>query len=337
MEFAQINQSGTVINIVEISDIDCLNAIGEIDESVGEIFCSKVFGEQYLWKRSTKDGSVRKRPAVTNGGYDPVTDAFSSTPKPGHWARLSETGEWFADFPINVNTGTPLSHDELVYIFYHIRNTKGYRLCPAILKDPSDEFTSKACVTTDYMYPTFDHLAYGKNTVEKVVPYKIIDDKLQITLPLRLEKLIDLTPVGLILHAEFEVFTEHVIPVFNAHPQSVGRTPHELFRLIIEWAYAHTNLGNNELIAKTCHNLLRLVQMPLAVRNELLSQVPPQAVERYIRGEYPFAATDLIFSDPKMPPLFEKWFNQLISTNKKTIQQTQELFDLSTAPGSYPK
>lgn len=336
MKFAQIDYNNVVINIIEIADSDCLDSSGKPSEEAGEVFCSKVLGD-YLFKRTKHDGSIRKRPAVIGEGYDPVSDSFMSSPSPGPWARASEEGQWIADFPINVHTGTPLTAGELTYISYYLRHTKAYRLCPAVLKNPDDEFSSKACVASDYMHPTFDYLATGINKVKEAVPHKIVDGQLKVLLPLSLEKLIDFTPVGVIIHGEFEVFTEHVIPLFNIHPQSVGRTPHELFRLIIEWAYAHTDLGNTELIAVTCHNLLRLTQMPLAVRNELLRSVPPQAVERYIRGEHPFAATDSIFDDPPMPPLFEMWFTKLVNKNRETIQKTGELVKLDSAPVTYPR
>jgi len=128
------------------------------------------------------------------------------------------------------------------------------------------------------------------------------------------------------------------------HPQTAARTPHELFRLIIEWAWAHTDLGNKEAVSKVCHDLLRAVQMPIEVRNELLTEVEPQAVERYIRGLDPFYATDIsIISDPPMPPLFEAWVQSARDTFRyreappEGVSFNYEVVDYESLPAEYPR
>jgi len=333
MKVAQI-ENNKVINIIDIDDTGI-----PLGVSVGE-YCASLFPDtNYQWAVSTDE-----RPARIGGGYDIDHDAFVDTPKPGPWAYLNDDHEWAADFPINVHTGQELTHDELAYIGYFTRHTKGYRLCPAVLKDPDDALTSAACLTNSYMYPTFETITYGTNTVANLVPHQVTGNQVVVNTNFAMSKYLDVTPIGLILKTTFEVYNDVTNPIMNMHPQTAARTPHELFRLIIEWAWAHTDLGNKEAASKVCHDLLRAVQMPIEVRNELLTQVEPQAVERYIRGLDPFYATDTsIISDPPMPPLFSAWIQPTRDTFRYKVAPPEdvsfnyEVIDYESLPTDYPR
>lgn len=337
MKFAQINEDNIVVNLVEIADTDCLDSSGNPSEEAGEVFCSKVLGE-HLYRRTENDGSIRKRPAIIGGGYDPVTDAFSNQPQPGPWASLSSNGRWVSEFPINIHTGEPLTDEEFRYIAYYIRNTKSYRFCPAVPKNPNDPFLSIACTSNDFMYPTFEGLMYGSNRTQEIAEVKIDGGKITIPFVHTLRKEVDITPIGIVLEVRWEGLNPDIAAAsLNAHPQTASRTRHELFRLIIEWAYAHTALNNNEPAAVTCHDILRTVQMPLSVRNELLTEVPPQAVECYLRGQFPFSNTSFeTLEDPPAPPLFTAWYKSLMETYPPLIGQTGVTIRYAQIPKTYP-
>ena len=332
--FAQLGDNNEVLSVIVIDNADILDEFGNESEKKGIRLCKALTGHE-RWAQTSYNGTFRHQFAEVGMVYDEEYDAFLP-PKPKPW-YIFDGKSWVVPFPINCHTGEPLSHDELAYILYYIRHTKAYRLCPAVLKNPADAFTANACISGSYMYPTFDALITGENKVAQAIPHKIVDDTLQIPLPLSLVKYLDLSPIGLVVHGKFEVFTEYVIPLFNTHPQSSGRTPHELFRLIIEWAWAYTDLGNREFVAETCHNFLRALQMPLEVRQALLTEVPAQAVELYIRGEHPFAATDSIFVDPESPQVFTEWLDTIIDEHKMRVLESDEVLDLSILPEDYPR
>lgn len=334
--FAELDENNQVIRVVVIDDKDCLDENGEESEAVGIYFCKKLFNGGN-WIQTSYTRSFRFNFAGPGMYYFPELDAFLM-PKPYPWYYLDEDGNWVRPAEINDNTGQPFTHEELSYLAYYIRNTKTYRFCPAVLKDQSNDFLSKACTTTDFMYPTFEQVLYGSNRTEEIAKVSIKDDRIIIPFNYTLVKEVDLTPIGIILEIKWEGLNPDIAAAsLNAHPQSASRTPQELFRLIIEWAYCHTNFDNNEYAAVSCHNLLRALQMPLEVRNELLTIVEPQAIERYIRGLYPFNNTSFNkLEDPPCPPTFAQWYEQ-IKNEYPSLSRGQELWiDYKNLTNTYP-
>lgn len=65
---------------------------------------------------------------------------------------------------------------------------------------------------------------------------------------------------------------------------AMTRTIVEMFRLLVEWDYAHTELGNNEPFAVTAHDFLRAVGLSNSLRTWLIEDVPPEKVGRYLAG-----------------------------------------------------
>lgn len=344
MKLAQVDYLGNVTNIIEISDADCLDDNSTPTESAAQTFCTKLFGTTYSFYETRDDGSIHGRKANIGGYYDHETQHFADTTPPGPWAHLTDTGEWIADWLVNIHTGLTLSHEELQWIGYSVRNRKEYRLLAPVLIDPADEFNSNSCIRTSYMYPTFETIQYGRNTIAETINHRIAGGYIEINAKFTMAKWLDLTPNALILATTFEMMDDMTNPIYHMHPQTAGRTPHELFRLIIEWAWAHTTLGNNEPAAISCHNVLRSVQMPIEVRNELMEHVPAQSVERYIRGLDPFVSTNYdIYEDQPMPPLFAAWINQTrefftarIAPGEGPVKFNNEIIDITTLPESYP-
>ena len=341
INFAEIDENNIVKQIIVVDINDCLDLNGVESDEVGATYCSNLMGGR--WVRASGNNRANKREPSIGMEYLPEHGVFTD-PKKKPWHILNNNYEWHNPPLLHPETGEPFTHDELAYICYHVRHTKGYRLCPAVLKDPSDALTSAACLTTSYMYPTFETITYGTNTVAQLVPHQVAGDRVIVNTNFTMSKYLDVTPIGLILKTTFEVYNDVTNPIMNMHPQTAARTPHELFRLIIEWAWAHTDLGNKEAVSKVCHDLLRAVQMPIEVRNELLTEVDPQAVERYIRGLDPFYATDIsIISDPPMPPLFEAWVQSARDTFRyreappEGVSFNYEVVDYESLPAEYPR
>jgi hypothetical protein len=118
---------------------------------------------------------------------------------------------------------------------------------------------------------------------------------------------LDLAPVAFIVYAECAEEGKNAFnTIYSMHPQSATRTIHELFRLIIEWAYSYIEFQNTEPMAELCHNILQILQMPKSVRDDLIA-IRPQPVARYL-----LADTDALQeydSDAEMPESFKLWIS----------------------------
>ena len=106
--------------------------------------------------------------------------------------------------------------------------------------------------------------------------------------------------------------------------------------MIIEWAYSFTDLANVEPMAELAHDVLRAVQMPLEVRNEIISEVPPQVVSLYLSdGDIyePFNRTEQVPS----PPLFDSWLEELRNRFPRRNYGDPLNVDIEAIPTDYPR
>ena len=335
--FAELDENNTVLRVIVVADSDILDESGQESEEKGIEFCLNLFGG-HQWLQTSINRRIRVNFAEEGMIYVEEHDAFMPQ-KPYPWYEFGEDYQWYRPAHINDYTGLPFTHEELTYLSYYIRNTKSYRLLPAVYKDPENEFQSLACTTKDFMYPTFDEIMYGYSQPLGATGARVEGQQIIVPVVHSLRKEIDLTPLALILKITWEMLNIEVASdALNSHPQTASRTPHELFRLIIEWALAHTEFGNDEPAAVTCHKVLQELQMPIEVRTELLEQVEPQAVERYIRGEFPFKGTSFdVLEDPPMPPLFEAWYREKRLKYRELNVGDALTVDLDSLPESYPR
>ena len=145
---------------------------------------------------------------------------------------------------------------------------------------------------------------------------------------------IDLAPVALITYSEMpQESIETNNALYSIHPQTLSRSIHELFRLIIEWAYSYTEFNNEEQMAKICHEILQIVQMPLDVRNELMG-IRPQQVGKFIQG-----STDALQdynTDTEMPESFKLWISEAYYDYRQRNKGFPVNINQSYAHLSYP-
>jgi hypothetical protein len=95
-------------------------------------------------------------------------------------------------------------------------------------------------------------------------------------------------------------------------PQNCARTLQELFRLMLEWEWAHDHLGNRERIAVVAKNMIQELDMPEDVRNWLWNELPSMRLAKFILGESePRSRADLSLI-PDMSESFEAWCLQII-------------------------
>ena len=96
--FAKINNTTKeVIEVVVVSNNNCLNENGIETEQAGVNFLTQVFGEDsnIIWKQTSYNGNFRKNFALSGYIYDSQKDAFYSLEAPAPDMEFdSETCKW---------------------------------------------------------------------------------------------------------------------------------------------------------------------------------------------------------------------------------------------------
>lgn len=97
--FAQLDSSNTVVQVIVVGNLDCLDQNGNESETVGIAFCQSLFGSDMQWLQTSYNGKIRKNYAGIGSVYDAERDAFIS-PKPyPSWVLNEETCQWVAPVP----------------------------------------------------------------------------------------------------------------------------------------------------------------------------------------------------------------------------------------------
>lgn len=122
---------------------------------------------------------------------------------------------------------------------------------------------------------------------------------------------IDAYPYGYILY--FELRNEEDEEKCIKMPHSdCARTLQELFRLMVEWDFAHKELGSGELVAKTCSGMLEVLEMPENIREYLLSQVPNEKVAKFLSGNKKAQERNPVDTIPLLSEDFDLWLETKI-------------------------
>ena len=93
--FAKLNESGEVIDIIAIRNEDTLDSEGQESEAVGIAFLQSLFGSDTSWKQTSYNDNIRTRYAEIGGTYDSSRDAFipEGPPFPS-WTLNTTTLDW---------------------------------------------------------------------------------------------------------------------------------------------------------------------------------------------------------------------------------------------------
>lgn len=125
----------------------------------------------------------------------------------------------------------------------------------------------------------------------------------------------DASPIGYLM------YLEHKTPELDEQVRLVTptatRTLQELFRIMVEWDFAYKELGNTELVSKTCSGILDSMGMPDEFRSWLLSDVDDQFVARYLKGHV--RAYDRGVNVPPLPEQFDDWTTRLLVENSRQL------------------
>ena len=106
--FAELDSNNVVLRVVVVANKDTSDASGVEKESIGEAFCERLFGGN--WVQTSYNGNFRKRYAGIGYKYDAGRDAFI-TPQPYPSWTLDLNAEWQAPVPMPTD-GKMYSWDE---------------------------------------------------------------------------------------------------------------------------------------------------------------------------------------------------------------------------------
>ena len=106
--FAEIDGNGVVQRVIVVSNKDTSDANGVEKESIGQAFCERLFGGN--WVQTSYNGNFRKRYAGIGYKYDAALDAFIA-PQPYPSWTLDANADWQAPVPMP-DDGKMYSWDE---------------------------------------------------------------------------------------------------------------------------------------------------------------------------------------------------------------------------------
>ena len=90
--FAELDNNNIVVRVVVIADSNTADEDGVEVDSIGEAFCSDLFGG--TWKRTSYSDSHRVRFAGIGYTYDETRDAFISPQPFPSWTLNETTTDW---------------------------------------------------------------------------------------------------------------------------------------------------------------------------------------------------------------------------------------------------
>ena len=95
--FAEIDGNGVVQRVIVVGNKDTSDANGVEKESIGQAFCERLFGGN--WVQTSYNGNFRKRYAGIDYKYDAALDAFVA-PQPYPSWTLDANADWQAPVPM---------------------------------------------------------------------------------------------------------------------------------------------------------------------------------------------------------------------------------------------
>lgn len=117
---------------------------------------------------------------------------------------------------------------------------------------------------------------------------------------------IEALPHGYILYFELHDPALDEICLTERH-SDCARTLQELFRLMLEWKFAHEHCGNNELVAISCAGMVDALEIPEDIQDWLIATVPPEKVGKFIAGDPLAQQRNDIADIPDLSDEFDQW------------------------------
>ena len=97
--FAQIDEEGTVLQVISISNADAPDPAPNNSEPLGQTFIVDTLGLPGVWKQTSWSGSIRKQFAGIGWRYDSAADVFIA-PQPYPSWTLNANHDWQPPTPM---------------------------------------------------------------------------------------------------------------------------------------------------------------------------------------------------------------------------------------------
>jgi len=125
---------------------------------------------------------------------------------------------------------------------------------------------------------------------------------------------IEAVPHGHIMYFEL-LTTEDELSALNEPHSDCARTLQEVFRLLLEWDWAYTELGNREKPAIVSHGIVETLEIPDSIKDWILNNIPDEKVARFIKGieNAQDRTSDVV---PLLTDEFSEWLHSKISTTR---------------------
>lgn len=117
---------------------------------------------------------------------------------------------------------------------------------------------------------------------------------------------ISLLPFGYILYFDLKNEEDEQTCLTQRH-SDCAKTLQEVFKLMLEWDFAYTELGNRELVAESCHGMVNSLEIPNDIKNWLLSELPDEKVAKFIKGDPNANDPALRSAVPDLTDEFNTW------------------------------
>lgn len=125
---------------------------------------------------------------------------------------------------------------------------------------------------------------------------------------------VEALPYGYVLY--FELWSEEdEAECIRQRHSDCALTLQEIFRLMLEWDYAYTELNNREPIAVSCHGMVGVLEIPSNI-SEWLWSLPEEKVAKFIRNDPHAQEPCARDSVPDLSDEFNDWVYQKITTSR---------------------
>jgi hypothetical protein len=108
--FAQIDDDGTVLQVISVSNADAPDPAPQHSEPLGQAFIADTLGLPGTWVQTSWSGSIRKQYAGIGWRYDADADVFIA-PQPYPSWTLDANHDWQPPTPMPEEDG-PYTWDE---------------------------------------------------------------------------------------------------------------------------------------------------------------------------------------------------------------------------------
>ena len=96
--FTKLDENNIVIDILVVNNDVIQDENGDEQESIGIAFLKKLYGNDTIWKQTSRSNSFRKQYAAIGMVYDSVKDKFLRQQPHASWS-LDSNDDWKAPIP----------------------------------------------------------------------------------------------------------------------------------------------------------------------------------------------------------------------------------------------